>query len=98
MRLWPVVFDPDAELDLDEIHGWISGRASERIADGYIARIVDFCYRLRNFPERGVVRDDAFPGARIIGFEHRASVVFAIEDAEVRILRILYAGRQFDSR
>jgi toxin ParE1/3/4 len=97
LRLWPVVFDPDAEFDLDEIHDWIANRTSERVAEGYTRRILNFCQRLRNFPERGVVRPDVFPGARIVGFEHSASVVFVIDDKEVRILRILYAGRQFES-
>ena len=96
MKLWRVVFDPDAEADLDGIHDWVARHANERIADGYAERLTSFRRRLRTFPERGEVRNDIHPGVRVIGFEERASGMFAIDENEVRILRILYAGRQFD--
>jgi len=37
------------------------------------------------------------PGLRIVGFERRVSVAFVVEEDEVVILRLLYAGRQFES-
>jgi plasmid stabilization system protein ParE len=36
-------------------------------------------------------------GLRIVGFERRVSVAFVVEDSEVIILRILYAGQEFET-
>lgn len=43
------------------------------------------------------MRSEIREGLRIVGFERRVSVAFVVEDSEVVILRILYAGQLFES-
>lgn len=50
---------------------------------------------LSTFPERGSVRDDVGDGVRIVGFERRASILFRVDGEVVRILRVLYAGKDY---
>lgn len=98
MKDWPIVYDPQALDDLEAIHDWIARHGSERTADRYEQRITAFIEQLRNFPERGTQRDDLQPGLRTIGFERRVSVAYSMAGDRVRIVRVLYGGRQFDSR
>ena len=62
-----VIFTPRAEGQLDILHRYITDHGSERRADGYIARIVDFCTGIATFPLRGQVRDDLLEGLRTMG-------------------------------
>jgi toxin ParE1/3/4 len=52
--------------------------------------------KMAAFPQRGTARGDVRPGLRTIGFERRATIAFTIDDENVVILRILYAGRSLD--
>ena len=97
MKRWAITFDPQAIDDLSEIHGWIAGQASEGTADRYTHRLIRFCRQLDLFPQRGEARDDLFPGLRIVVFEHRVGVAFKIYEDDVRIVRLLSAGRNLDT-
>jgi toxin ParE1/3/4 len=44
-----VIFTPLAERQIDELHAYIAGCASESRADAYITRIVTFCTKLATF-------------------------------------------------
>ena len=98
MKQWPVILDPQASIDLDEIYVWVARHADEAVANRFTQRLLTFCDRLRMAPKRGVVRDDFRSGALLIGFERSVSVAFVVTEDEVRILRLLSRGRQFDSR
>jgi toxin ParE1/3/4 len=89
-----VVFSRSAQADLDQLYTWLENRAGKQIAAGYTERIKNSCLALASFPERGTKRDDIRPGVRTIGFERRATIVFAIRGDSVRILRIAYGGRE----
>jgi toxin ParE1/3/4 len=92
-----VRFTAGAESDLAQIYRFVRrSSGSSETARNYTARIRDFMKTFDIFPERGSVRDAVRPGLRIVGFERRVSVAFIVEDKDVVILRILYAGRQFD--
>ena len=91
-----VRLDPAAEADLQRIYSWIGERASPAIARGYVSRILDYLAGFDLFPERGRLLDDIRPGLRIIGFERRVSIAFVVEAEDVTVLRILYAGQQFE--
>ena len=49
------------------------------------------------FPERGMRRDDLFPGLRVVGFERRVTLAFHVGADTVTFLRILYGGRDIDA-
>ncbi len=94
---YKVSFRPEAEADLFGIYGYINERSGQTRAGDYIARIEAVCMALATFPERGTKRDDLAPGIRTIGFERRATIAFRVEKNIVRVIRILYAGRDFDA-
>lgn len=93
MTRYAVVFSPEARDDLLRLYSYIAARSDAERAIGYIERIEGFCQGLSTFPERGMPRDDLFPGLRIVGFERRVTIAFHIDPGMVTIDRILYGGR-----
>lgn len=53
-----VVFTPEAEDHLDELHRYISDAATPDIAAGYVDAIITYCEGLAEFPHRGLARDE----------------------------------------
>jgi toxin ParE1/3/4 len=92
-----VSFRPEAEADLFALYRYISDRSGPVRAGDYITRIETACMALATFPERGTKRDDLGLGIRTIGFERRATIAFRVGDDTVRIVRIFYAGRDYDA-
>jgi plasmid stabilization system protein ParE len=98
MERYQVRLTEEAELDLARIYGFVRKKsAPAAVARNYVARIKAFMDGFEAFPERGSIRDHVRPGLRIVGFERRVSVAFVVGPTEVVILRILYAGQQFES-
>ena len=98
MKRYRVRLDDEAKADLAEIYRYVRRKsASTIVAREYVARIRAFLAGLESSPKRGSIRDHIRPGLRLIGFERRVSVAFLVEGDEVVILRVLYAGRQFES-
>ena len=98
MKVWRLVLSRRANADLAAIYGWVAESASETTADRYTARLQRFCLRLTRYPRRAEVRNDLFPGVRLIGFEKSVTVAFIVDEVrdEVRILRLLYRGQRLD--
>lgn len=92
-----VTFTPQARSDLLSIGDWIAERAGSEVALGYTARLEAYCNGFEFASERGQRRDDLRPGLRVVGFERRIAIVFAVSDDEVTILRLHYAGRNWSS-
>jgi len=94
-----VNFRPEAEADLFlfALYRYISDHSGAVRAGDYVARIEAACVALATFPQRGTKRDDLAPGIRTIGFERRATIAFRIESDTVRIVRIFYAGRDYET-
>jgi len=93
-----VVFTQRAVRQLARLHSYISERASEAAADGYIQRLTTYCERFEIFPERGMRRDDILPGLRLIGFERRATIAFVVEAETIVIEGVFYGGQDFAKR
>jgi toxin ParE1/3/4 len=51
---------------------------------------------LEEFPERGMPRDDLVPGLRTLLLDRRITVAFMVARDQVDILRIFYAGRDYE--
>lgn len=96
MRERQVILAPEARVDLFGIYDHIAGAASPGVALGYVERIERFCERLSVGSERGHRRDDVRPGLRIVGFERRVTVAFAVEAERVVVLRLFYGGRDWE--
>ena len=65
------------------------------VALSYMARLEAYCSRFEYGGERGQRRDDLRPGLRVVGFERRVAIVFAVSDDEVTILRLDYGGQNW---
>jgi len=92
-----VVFAPEALDDLRNLYLFIAARGGVDRAFGYIERIEAYCRGFADFPERGVRRDDLFPGLRIVGFDRRIAIAFHLSPDTVTFDRILYGGRDLGS-
>jgi toxin ParE1/3/4 len=91
-----VTFRPQAEADLFGLYEYVAARTDAATAAGFTDRIEATCLNLATFPKRGVRRDDIRRGLRIMGFERRAAIVFQVLKNEVVIVRIFYAGRDYE--
>lgn len=86
-------FAPEARRDLENLYVYIAKEAGPDRALAYVERIEKFCVGFADFPERGILRNDLFPGLRVVGFERRISVAFAVVADAVIFYRFLYGGR-----
>ncbi len=92
-----IVFAPEAQDDLKQLYLVISERSDTERAMAYVDRIETYCRGFADFPERGIRRDDLFPGLRVVGFERRVTIAFHADPETVTFLRILYGGRDIDA-
>lgn len=93
-----VVFTPEARNDLFEIYDWIAEKAGTQIAISYIERIETYCLGFELASERGHRYDDISPGLRIVGFERRVTIAFAVDEDRVTILRLFYGGQNWEDK
>ena len=91
-----VEFAPEALEDLRSLYDWIADCAGPNTALGYIERIETCCREMNFASERGHTRDDIRPGLRIVGFERRITIAFTVSETHVTILRLFYAGRNWE--
>lgn len=93
-----VVFTPEAEDQLLELHRYIAAAGSTEVAARYAESIVAFCEDLGAFPHRGRARDDIRSGLRTVGFKRRVVIAFAVLGQSVVIVGVFMVGattRQF---
>ena len=96
MKERAVIFSPEARDDLAALYGWIAAAAHPQTALDYIERIEIYCHGMSIGSERGTRRDDIRPGLRIVTFERRVTIAFTVGAARVTILRLFYAGRNWE--
>ncbi len=96
MKERDVVLSPEARDDLIALYDWIAAAAHPRTALGYIERIEAFLLGMRFASERGTRRDDIRPGLRVVSFERRVTVAFTVDESSLIILRLFYAGRNWE--
>lgn len=94
---YEVTLSDAAEADLIALHDFIFDSSGIGRADRFIGRIYEACLSLALFPERGRSRDDLAAGLRTMPFERRALIAYQIKGARVVIVRILYAGRDYEN-
>ncbi len=96
MKRHRVVVSDEAQRDLFVLFDWIENLADERQARSYLLRLKRFTQSLEMASERGRQRNDIRSGMRVIGFERRVTIVFAIADDRVLIVRYFGFGRNWD--
>ena len=93
---YEIVILAEAESDLNNLFDFIADQSGAVRAQNYVGRIEAACTKLASFPNRGAPRDDLLPGLRTLSFERRALVVYRVENETVSILRVFYAGRDYE--
>ncbi len=97
MKRRQIIYTADAATDLETIYDTVAEAADTVVAAQYDRRLREFCEGLAYGAERGSLRDDIRPHLRVIGFERRISVAFAVEGDRVVILRLFYGSRDWNS-
>lgn len=92
-----VVFSPEADAHLVNIHRFVANNASPEIAKRFTDAIVDHCEEFHTFPQRGSKRDDLRPGLRIVGFRRRVAIAFMVAGDTVTILGVFYGGQDYEA-
>jgi toxin ParE1/3/4 len=88
-----VIHAPRTRRDLERIRDWIvSESKSESVALRFLARLLDACEGLEDFPERFPIYPFA-PAWRMMPFGNYL-VFFQVRDAEVRIGHIRHGARR----
>lgn len=91
---YKVEFLEPAADDLLTLHAWIEGEAGPHVADVYLARLKEHCFKLAEFPRRGTPRDDLMSGARSLSFERRILIFYRVEDRTVQIMHVVSTFRE----
>jgi toxin ParE1/3/4 len=90
-----VVFSPEAKNDLLRLYDWIADASGPAVALSYVERLESYCLGFDLASDRGYSRHDLRPGLRLVGFERRVTIAFAVDTKRVAILRLLYGGRDW---
>lgn len=97
LPVYPVVFTPEAQGQLEALYSYIAESAAPSVAERYTNAIVNYCESLQTFPIRGARRDDIRPGLRITNYKGRAVIAFDVSDERVSIIGIFYGGQDFEA-
>ncbi len=97
MRHRTVIYTQEAEDDLDSIYAYIGSEGSRSTALAFTERVDTFCQSLAHAAERGAQHSEIRAGLRRVGFERRVTVFFVVAEDHVSILRIFYAGRDWQA-
>lgn len=92
-----IILSPEARAQLDALYDYIATAASANIALRFSDAILDQIESLRDFPNRGVARDDIVPGLRTLGFRRRVTIAFVVEPKAVLVVGIFYGGQDFET-
>ena len=88
-----VVFSPATSDDLQKLLIYLAPEMGLGEARDYVGKIKAYCLGFSTFPQRGMLRDDLWPGLRLVGYRHKATIAFQVRGDVVRIARIYHRGR-----
>jgi len=91
-----VALQAQAIADLEALYDHIAQDSPDR-AIAFIRRIRERCERLSEMPRAGRTRDDLRIGLRLVAFERRVVIAYALREDRLDILRVLYRGRDVDA-
>ena len=91
------VFGPEAETHYAELCRYITDQMSLKVAQRFTDAIVDHCFGLNIFPNRGFLHDDLRPGLRTISFCGCVTIAYAVDTAVITALAIRYTSQDIDA-
>jgi toxin ParE1/3/4 len=90
-----VVLTRVVDEQLDELHAHLTAVAGGDTATRYVNEILDLLVSFGDFPFRGTMRDEMYPGLRTYGWKRKATIAFFVYDTSVKIAGVYYGGRDF---
>jgi toxin ParE1/3/4 len=96
MKQRRVVLTPEAMDDLADIYSQIAIAGGMAVADRYIQSLRAYVNGFDIASERGTQRPDLREGLRVIGFERRITITFAVFAEHVEILRFFWGGQNWE--
>jgi toxin ParE1/3/4 len=90
-----VVFSRQAQRDLDDIYDHIA-TTSPRAAGRFVDNVESFCLGLGTCSERGRILRSKRSTLRMVGFERKLTIVVAVANADVTIMRVFSRGRDWE--
>lgn len=100
MKIYSVLFTPDALSDLENIYDYLCDNgAHPDVAWSFALRIKQKCEKFKTVPVRGRARDDIRKNIRIFAVEKNTVVAFEVDEIRemVIIANIFYGGQDYDA-
>lgn len=92
-----IVVTPEARDQIDQLYRYIASAAHDAdTALRFVDRLLDHIATLAEFPQRGTPREDIHHGLRTIPWKRRATVAYVVEERDVVIVGVFYAGRDME--
>jgi toxin ParE1/3/4 len=82
----------EARGDVRDIRRYTARQWGPRQRDRYAAQLHQALRSLLDYPERGRVRDEYFPGCRSLAVEHHI-IFYHLTDHEIVVVRILHGNQ-----
>jgi toxin ParE1/3/4 len=92
-----VIFTPEAQSQILNLHRDIALAASVEIAARYTGAILAYCENLKMFPMRGTARNDIRPGLRVTNHRKRTIIAFKVDADVVSIIGIFHGGQNYET-
>jgi toxin ParE1/3/4 len=92
-----LVLTSKAQDDLRWIYDTVAQAADAETALRYIERIETHLRGFEYAAERGTLHSHIREGLRIVGFERRVTIAFVVPPEEIVILRLFYAGADWQA-
>lgn len=91
-----IILTADARDDITDLYDFIANRDGAQRAIAYVERFQAWLAELAHFPERGMNRNDLFPGLRLLAYRRQLTVAIQVQTERVFVLRVAYRGRDID--
>lgn len=75
---------------------YIAYRATEAVANTYIAGLFSYFDSLDTFPERGHPRHDVLPGLWVIGYKDSVNIAVVVEHPHVYVVGAYFGGEDYE--
>jgi toxin ParE1/3/4 len=80
------------------LYNYIAAKADPVTANNYVNAVVDYCETLKNFPLRGLARDDIRQGLRVTHYKSRTVIAYAVFESSVSIVGVFHGGQDYESK
>ena len=95
---YSIIFTPEARDQIDQLYRYIAIAAHDAdTAMRFVDRLLDHIATLAEFPERGTPRENIRPGLRTLAWKRRATIAYVVEERDVVIVGVFYAGRDMET-